>query len=642
MCGICGVVENKDNRELVERMCDLLAHRGPDDAGVFQEKSVCLGHRRLSIIDLQTGNQPIFNHARDKCIIYNGEIYNYRELRSELLKRGRRFHTNSDTEVILQLYEEYGTNSFNKLNGIFAFAIYDIKREILILVRDHFGVKPLHYYCKDGKFIFASESKAILLHPAVKRELNQQSLHLHLNLRYTQSNETLFKGIFRLPPGYYLIIEKGQIQKMEPYYQLNPNINQKSSENVILEGIRSHLKEAVKRQLVSDVPIGVYLSGGMDSSSIVALMSEMGVDKINTFTLGFNEPTDEVEDAQKVADYFGTNHQKLSMELNPMKYMPEVIWHAEEPKINLLQGFLMSQFVSNHVKVVLGGLGGDELFAGYDIHKYIYPFEKFHSVLPPFIGDKILSPVSSLLFKLQNKTKTLRFDEYRRGLQLLLATGDIPRFYLILRNVWDFDPEFYHEIYSTNSNNQQAVLKFLPYFNQQNKGTPLERVFFTEFHTKMVNDYLLTEDRMSMAHSVEERVPFLDKDLVEFGFSIPAKMKMRGNKTKYLLRKAMSKYLPEEILEKKKWGFTFNPYLQYQKDLKATAQKILTEKTVREQGIFNYDYIKRIFDYPPHPRLRWHYNFIWVVMGFQIWKSMFIDSDNFINRQFGLEDYFNE
>lgn len=645
MCGICGVVEkNADLKPLVQRMHELIAHRGPDASSVYQAGDICLGHRRLSIIDLATGDQPIFSSDGKLAIIYNGEVYNYRELRQQLVEKGYRFQTESDTEVVLVLYQDQGPEAFAKLNGIFAFAILDRRgaEPELVLARDHFGIKPLHYYCRDGRFVFASEQKAILLHPAVERAVNPQALHIHMNLRYTQSDETLFKDIFRLPPAHYMVVKNGQVHKKERYFELDYKVDYRRSEEEWLEEIPVFLKQAVKRQLMSDVPIGVYLSGGMDSSAIVAMMREAGADKINTFTLGFNEPSDENPDAQLVADHFATEHHDLQMNANPMRLMPQVIWHAEEPKINLLQGFLMSQFVSKDVKVVLGGLGGDELFAGYDIHRFIYPFNRPHALVPSGIERHLLSPVSSGVYQLQKRVGSMASDEYRRGLQMALATGNITKFYLILRNVWDYDRSQWREIYTDRFCQQQlhpVGQQFDRFFGRNSGTTPLDEVFYAEFNSKMVNDYLLTEDRMSMANSVEERVPFLDLELVKFGFSIPAGQKMRVNQTKYLLRKALKPYLPEKILAKKKWGFTFNPYLQFQKDLKATAQLILTKERIEADAVFNYSYIRQILDARPHPRMRWHYNFIWVLTGYYLWKQMYIDSNQFMQREFDLEAY---
>ncbi len=645
MCGICGIVEkNKDNHSLMVDMLKIIEHRGPDDFAVHTYKDFCLGHRRLSIIDLNTGNQPIYNEDKTICIIFNGEIYNYKELKSELLQKGHTFYTTSDTEVIIHLYEEEGATFFHRLNGIFAFALLDKNKDRLILARDHFGVKPLHYYFRDGILIFGSEQKSILLHPQVSRNVNYNALHSHLNLRYTQRNETLFEGIKRLPPAHYLLFENGRIN-IHRYWELKPVVDIKMNEDEAVEKMHFFIKQAVDRQLMSDVPLGVYLSGGMDSSTIVQKMHELGVPQINTFTMGFNEPTDEFPDAEQIARHFGTNHHTLSLTLNPMQQFPEVIWHAEEPKINLLQGFNMSKFVRKDITVVLGGLGGDELFAGYDIHKFIYPFNKYHKYTPEWL-QHIFRWKSGILFKMQNSTHTLTFDEYRRGLQMLLAIGDIERFYLILRNVWDYDNGFYKEIYHKNfyrqiqDQCQKVHAEFDGFFERSKNLNALDQVLFTEFQSKMVNDYLLTEDRMSMANSVEERVPFLDLDLVNFGFSIPVHLKIKNNQTKYLFRKAMSQKLPPKIITKKKWGFTVNAYIQFQKDLKSTAEAILTPEFVEKQGIFNYQYLKRILDHSPHPKMRWHYNYLWIVMGLAIWQKMYIDSDSYKNKIFDLKDYF--
>ncbi|HOY30930.1 MAG TPA: asparagine synthase (glutamine-hydrolyzing) [Bacteroidales bacterium] len=645
MCGICGIVEkNKDNSSLMVDMLKIIEHRGPDDFAVHSYKDFCLGHRRLSIIDLSTGNQPIFNEDKSICIIFNGEIYNYNELKAELLQKGHTFYTTSDTEVIVHLYEEEGNNFFHKLNGIFAFALLDKNKDRLLLVRDHFGVKPLHYYFNSGLLIFGSEQKSILLHPSVSRSINYNALHSHLNLRYTQRNETLFEGIKRLPPAHFLIYENDNIN-VQRYWELTPRPDPEMNEDESIEMMHFFIKQAIDRQLMSDVPLGVYLSGGMDSSTIVQKMHELGVSQINTFTMGFNEPTDEFPDAEQIAKHFGTNHHTLSLTLNPMQQFPKVIWHAEEPKINLLQGYNMSKFVRKDITVVLGGLGGDELFAGYDIHKFIYPFNRYHKQTPSWLQN-LLKWKSALLFKMQNPTHTVTLDEYRRGLQMLLAIGDIERFYLILRNVWDYDKGFYKEIYHPSfykmmlENCQKTHIEFDGFFARSKQMSGLDQVLFTEFQSKMVNDYLLTEDRMSMANSVEERVPFLDLDLVNFGFSIPVHLKIKNNQTKYLFRKAMAQKLPPKIISKKKWGFAVNPYIQFQKDLKTTAEAILTPEFIEKQGIFNYRYIKRILDHSPHPKMRWHYNYLWIVTGLAIWQKMYIDSDMFKNKEIDIKDYY--
>ncbi len=629
MCGIAGIIEKSNNsQDIMAQMLRVMQHRGPDNRAIYRHGDITLGHLRLSIIDLDTGDQPLFNEDRSLCIIYNGELYNYRILQKELEARGHRFTTKSDTEVVLHGYEEYGPGILQKLNGIFALAIYDHNQGSVFLARDHFGIKPLHYYTDGTRLIFASEIKSIIQHPQIRRNLNPDALHQQLNLRYNQSSETLIRDIFRLAPGHYLQYKNGNAQIFR-YWSLSPATPNRLTESENLEQIHYYLKQAVERQLVSDVPIGVYLSGGMDSSTIVQKMHELKVPEINTFTLGFNEPTDEFSDASVIARHFNTNHRTLSLSLNPLADLKQTIWHAEEPKINLLQGFNMSSFVGQHVKVVLGGVGGDEIFAGYDIHKFIYPTNRLHQKIPGWL-KKMLRWKSDFIFKLQRRSGALSWDEYRRGVQMLMAIGHIERYYLILRNTWDFDQPFYHSIYQRSfidqlSAKHQVVHSFLPLFSKVKESSPLDQVLFAEIQSKMVNDYLLVEDRMSMAHSVEERVPFLDLDLVDFALSIPIELKIKYNQTKYIFRKAMESRLPPSIVKKKKWGFTVNPYLQFKKDLKTEAEKKLTKDFIERQGIFNYAYLRQIIDHKPTPKMRWHYNYLWLVLGFAYWQELFTD-----------------
>ncbi|MDR0545163.1 MAG: asparagine synthase (glutamine-hydrolyzing) [Odoribacteraceae bacterium] len=628
MCGIAGIFEkNKDNRALMSVMLDEMRHRGPDDKSIHVHGHFTLGHRRLSIIDLDTGNQPIFNEDRSIAVVFNGEIYNFKELREELRQKGHRFYTRSDTEILVHLYEEHGDAFLHRLNGIFALALLDQYRERLLLARDRFGVKPLHYYIGGGMLLFASEQKAIVAHPRFRRALNRKALHLHLNLRYTPGDETLFEGVKRLPPAHLATFQEG-LFVVNRYWQLVPRVDRRLTEADAMEGINARLKEAVRRQLVSDVPLGVYLSGGLDSSAIVQKMSELGAD-VNTFTLGFNEPTDEFRDARLVANRFHTHHHATTLPLKPLEELPRAIWHAEEPKINLLQGMQLSAFARPRTKVVLGGLGGDELFAGYDIHRFIYPFRGWHRRVPPALR-RLLDWKSRFLYRLQTAAGGMSTDEYRRGLQMLCAIGNAERFYLILRNAWDHDAPFYKEVYAPaflaegEIEGVKVSEHFDALFRQMERRDALEQVLFAELHTKMVNDYLLVEDRVSMAHSVEQRVPFLDVDLVEFAFSIPAEMKIKRGQTKYLFRKALAPHLPPEIIAKRKQGFAANPYLTFKKELRETARRILTRERVEEQGIFNHDYLRRVIDHEPSPRLRWHYNFLWMAVGLAIWEDVFL------------------
>ena len=642
MCGISGIKAKGDQENNIKEMSRLLNHRGPENTSFYNYKDYWFGHNRLRIIDIKNGDQPMFNSDKSISIIFNGEIYNYRSLKIELELKGFSFKTKSDTEVLINLYLDRGLRMFDFLNGIFAFAILDKNCDRLILARDHFGIKPLFYYHSGNSLIFASESKAILSHPLVPKAKNKNAIHLLANLRYVQSKEIMFKDIYQIPPGCYINYEKNNV-KIESYYDFNPktiSIDKGQAQ----EGIIHHFKKAVQKQLVSDVPIGVYLSGGIDSSAIVAMMSNLGVENISTFTLGFNEPTDEFESAKIISDRFNTHHHKLNLDLDPLQNFPNVIWHSEVPKINLLQGFAMSSFVSKHVKVVLGGLGGDELFAGYDIHRIFYMLKSLNKIIPEPMEKLIGTPLSEIISALQRSTGILRLDEYRRGLETVLASGNILKQLLILRNVWDQDSSLLKVIYTPNfirKGIRSVKEEFKNIASKHQNKSYLDQVLSIEFQTKMVNDYLWTEDRMSMAHSVEQRVPFLDKDLVEFSFSIPAELKLLGGNTKSILRASLNDFLPKEIINKKKWGFSVNPYLQFKKDLKSTIEKILTKDYIREQDIFNYSYIKSILDYKPHPKLRWHYNFLWILTGIAIWEKMYIKTDMYLKKHHELKSFYN-
>ena len=616
---------NKNNIELTHAMCEAISHRGPDGQSVYQYNSFAMGHVRLAVIDLNTGDQPIFNEQKTLSITFNGEIYNFIELKEELLKKGHQFYTSTDTEVILHLFEEEGINAFKRLNGYFAFALCDHERNELYLVRDYFGIKPLHFYIDHEKILYGSEIKSILVDKRISRKLNNNALHQQLNLRYNQSSETLFKNIYRLKPAHYIKIKANLEYEIKSYYKLEYNINYKRSISDTCEIIREKLKTAVKRQMISDVPLGLYLSGGIDSGSLVAMASELSSNPIKTFTLGFNEPTDEFEEALLVSKKFGTQHHELTVSPEPLSEMEKVIWHAEEPKINLIQGYTMSKFLRKHVTVALSGLGGDELFSGYDIYSYINPVKHFHQIIPKYIPQTLGKIFNKMLYQGQIKLMGPKFDEIRRGMELGLNIGDIKNFYLILRNVWEHNKSEYKRIYHPDfiQNISKSVASDFSKIDISKHKNALDSVQFIEFQSKMLNDYLLTEDRMSMANSLEQRVPFLDKDLVKFAFSIPPELKLKHGTTKWILREAMKDILPQKNLEKAKWGFTFNPYLQFQKDLKTKAKLILNEETIKKDKLFNYKFIEQILNHPPHPRMRWHYNYIWLLIGFYIWKKRF-------------------
>ncbi len=623
MCGIVGFFGFRDDH-LIQKMCEKIKHRGPDHTGIYTSDMVSLGNTRLSIIDVEGGNQPLWNEDRTICCVYNGEIYNFPTLKRELELKGHYFHTKTDTEVILHLYEEFGLEFPARLNGMFAFALWDVQKKQLLLGRDPVGIKPLHYLFKDKKLIFGSEIKSILCWPHYKPSTEYQSLHYLLNLRYIPKDKTLFKNIYRVLPGQMLLMNHQGIKKYSfANYCYSPDRSLTLSR--VVKDLPGLLASAVRRQLISDVPIGVYLSGGMDSSTIVAMMKKTGADPINTYTLGFDEPTDELADARIMAKFFQTVHHEEVIACDALKNMRKVIYHTEEPKENALQGLLVSRFASQNLKVVLGGLGGDEIFGGYQINRYLQAGRFIHSLFPFYrLG---LGSVRNSFYELDAKMGTLCTNDYRKGMQLGFSGGDPVGFYLILRNVWDMDRGFWSQIYTQDFLNSNKINPcrsiFEPYF-QRKELNFLEAALDAEFHTKMPDDFLLNEDRTSMANSLEVRVPYLDHELVKYALTIPSQLKVNNMKLKYCFREAMKGLLPEKIIKKKKWGFTFNPYFQFKKDLKKTSEEVLTEKRIREQGIFNYAFIRKILDHPPHPRLRWHYFYLWILVGYQIWEDIFL------------------
>jgi asparagine synthase (glutamine-hydrolysing) len=630
----------KTDANIVRKMMGSLRHRGPDDEGLWESTGVCLGHQRLSVIDLNTGRQPIHNEDQTIWIVYNGEVYNFRELRQELESKGHRFYTRTDTEVIIHLYEEYGPSSFRRLNGMFAFALWDERQRSAFLVRDHLGVKPLHYHW-DGKMLrFSSEIKPLFSDPAVRRELNPQGLHDFLNLRYIPGDETLFADIFRLTPAHYLKWSDGKIS-MHRYWALSTEENHDVRPEAWAETIREAVLQAVRRQLVSDVPLGIYLSGGLDSSTLTAAAADCVNGPVRTFTLGFNEPTDELADARLVAKHFKTDHHETILNPDPLRYLPEVVWHVEEPKVNILQGYLLAQFARNTVKVILNGLGGDELFAGYDIYRYLAPLQHFHGWVPNFVSRGPFEWTSRAAYSLQERMTALRWHEHRLGVQWLSAVGRPARMYTLLRNAWDHNPALSERLYgpAMNGLSLRTVETYFERYFPNNGGTVVAQALRAEFETKMVNDFLLNEDRVSMAHGLEVRVPFLDHDLVQLAWQIPTTQKWHWGQGKYVFKKAMGRWLPEPILRKPKWGFTFSSYHQYQKDLKTVAEAVLTRERVDQVGWFNYKWIRQVLDYPPHPRLRWHYFTLWMMVGFEIWRQMFLSSSQIESPRLLVEYY---
>ena len=613
---------------MIRSMANTLVHRGPDDEGFFQsaESALYLGNRRLSIIDVAGGKQPVYSEDRSVVAVQNGEIYNFKELRKDLESKGHRFASRTDSEVIPHLYEEYEEEFPKHLDGMFAIALFDANRRKLILTRDHVGIKPLYIWQSGQELAFASEVKALLATGRFEAELNLDSLHFLTNIRFIPGERTLFRGVRMLPPATTLVREGGTIREQR-YWQppANPDTSIRRPEECS-EQTRNLLKKAVNKQMVSDVPLGLYLSGGMDSSSIVAMAAGEKSNRIQTYSLGFNEPTDELADSRQVAETFGTEHHETSIDFDALSVFPKVTWHVEEPKENAIQLYLLSRYASQHVKVALSGLGGDELFGGYRIFDYIRPLVLPERLAGRGLNRAILWPLRNLFSALTGNLGSMRWDLAKRAMDGALSLGVPERWYPVLRNMWEHDRRLFKAIYTPEA---QSVIEpgvetfFEPFFRDHSKDIR-EEVLRTEFTFKMVDDFLLNEDKTSMANSLEVRVPFLDKELVEFAFSIPAEVKFQKGELKSVLKRSMTGILPEKTLSKPKWGFTFDSYHQFQKDLHKLASSELTREFLSEQGIFNYAFVKGILDHPPHRWMRWHYFLLWLILGIKVWEDLFI------------------
>jgi len=620
VCGIAGTVGFGD-AGLLRAMTDTIAHRGPDGEGFYSVDSVHLGNRRLAIQDVPGGSQPMANEDGSVVVVYNGEIYNYPELRERVLARGHRLATHCDTEVLPHLYEDEGIDFAARLNGIFSFALLDRAKGKLFLVRDPLGVKPLVYAVKDGKLAFGSEAKAVLASGLVSPGIDETSLHLSMNVRYVPGERTFFAGIKRLPPGHVLEFAAGQARQ-HPYASIDWTPDPTPSIADWLEGIRHHYAEAVKRQLISDVPVGVSLSGGIDSSSIVAMLRRTTTGPIKTFSLGFDEPTDETGDARFVAQTFETEHQEVVLHEPALAHLGEAIWHSEEPKVNSLQLYLLHRFIGENVSVVLSGLGGDELFAGYDIYSYLLRTRRLRRGA---LGGATRAAAPLLDWAARRSAGMGRpdLDLVTRKLEFLASSGDGARNYLLLRNAWDFNPKMLRRVYSPEFAQRLTSSVRDEYDGYFGDDRPLEsQALRAEFATKMVCDFLHNEDTMSMAHSVESRVPLLDLDLVRFAARIPDAVRFASG-PKGLLKEALTGVLPDRVLYKRKWGFTFDPVEQYQKDLGPMVREMLSPDRLRQSGIFNPEFVQAVLKAQPHQRLRWHYFLLWQMIGVETWLSTF-------------------
>ena len=623
MCGIAGILSlspTKDaSAERLERMLASIFHRGPDEAGRLVDRELAMGMRRLSIIDLADGQQPIFNESGRYAVVFNGEIYNYRELRNDLIARGHTLKTHSDTEVIVHLYEECGEACLEQLRGMFGFAIWDNVRRELFVARDRLGIKPLYYTECDGDFVFGSEIKAILENPSVNPTMDLESLSLYLSLKYVPAPRTLFAGIHSLQPGHFLRISKGRIE-IKRYWDISFSKPERVlSEQEYADQLLELLRESTRLHLRSDVPFGAFLSGGVDSSTIVALMSEQLQSPVKTFSVGFGGEgiQDELPYAQQVANKFGCEHHTLKIKSDDfLRYAEDVLWHLDQPIADqaTVATHMVAKLARQHVKMVLTGEGGDELFAGYARYSG-ERYSKWFSRLPSSIAKGMRTATATLpglrRGKIAMGALTIK-DEATRFANWFPMFGDDAKQQLLIGQ--------------SESVQAGAASVFSSQLANCDARSPLDRMLYADSKLWLPDYLLLRGDKLTMANSLEARVPLLDHKLVEFAARLPASMKLRGSQRKYLLKKVARRLLPAEIIDRKKQGFPIPIERWLRKEARPMMQDLLSTETLNRRGLFNVPFVERLVrehvsGYSDHSTK------LWGLMSIEMWTRKFIERD---------------
>jgi len=625
MCGIAGFAESSDAGtpfdaesacDLIQRMCDVIRHRGPDDQGTFVDGGIAIGMRRLSIIDLSTGHQPIHNEDRTVWTVFNGEIYNFRELREELADAGHRFYTASDTEVIVHAYEEWGTAAIGKLRGMFGLAIWDARTRTLVLARDRIGIKPLHYAEANGRLLFGSEIKSLLQAPGLSRDLDIHALDHYLSFLYTPRDGSIFKHIRKLPPGHLLVWRNGNAT-VERYWQLPPDEPYAGSETDAVCDLRAVLTDAVRSHLVSDVPLGAFLSGGIDSGLVVGLMAQTSGARVKTFSIGFDEPRyDELEYARTVAQRFGTDHYEAIVKPDAISILDRLVWHFDEPfaDASAIPTWYVSEMARRHVTVVLSGDGGDELFGGYDRylpHPRVAAFDRY--------SPRMLRRVAGLA--------AARLPHGMRGKNFLRHVGrdrtgryiDSIRFFGADEKPALLAPDVSRAIA------QDPEVALAAHFQRYTDLPWPSQMMRFDAETYLPEDVLTKVDRMSMAHSIESRVPLLDNEVIRFACALPASMKIRNGRRKHILKQVAAALLPDDILNRPKHGFGVPLDVWFRGNLRELFADTLLSPSSLQRGYFDASFVRRLVDAHISGK-RDHGERLWQLVVFEKWHRQYVDA----------------
>ncbi len=626
MCGICGIVSIEPDEQVDEQrlrqMCRTLRHRGPDDEGYYAADQAGLGMRRLSIIDLATGQQPIANEDGTIWIVFNGEIYNYQVLRVQLEQRGHTFRTNTDTETIVHAYEEYGDRCVDHLNGMFGFAIWDARKRRLLLARDRVGIKPLYYWLGPEQLVFGSELKSVIACPGTPRQIDPVALNHFLTLEYIPAPWTIFQGIYKLPAGHILVLEDGQCTTAA-YWDI-PLQAGPQTEADCAEALTELLEDAVRLQLVSDVPVGAFLSGGLDSSTIVSLMRRQSSEPIQTFSIGFEDSTyNELPYARAVAQQFGTNHHEELLTPDIVTLTERLVRHLDEPfgDFSIFPTYLVSALARRHVKVVLSGDGGDELFGGYESY-VAQRYDRFYRLLPAPLRQEILPsllnrvPPQAAKKGLINKVK--RFTE-GAALPAALQHTRWMTFMTDQDKRALYQPDLHSAINGTT-----PTAMITNYFQRVAHADPLAQQQYVDVKTYLAENILTKVDRMSMAASIEARVPLLDHRIVEFALNLPPHLKMQQGQTKVLLRKVMAERLPATILTKPKQGFSMPLKHWLCGPLRPMMADLLSAQSIHNRGCFQAEPIAQWVAEHLAGRAN-HSHRLWGLMVFELWQREVLD-----------------
>ena len=626
MCGIAGVYEYATGRPVeTQALLDMLSvirHRGPDDEGTYVHNNFAMGMRRLSIIDLAGGKQPISNEDGSVTVVFNGEIYNYRELREKLRARGHKLVTASDTEVIVHLYEELGQDCVRELRGMFGFALWDAARQRLFIARDRLGIKPLYYLEHRGCLIFASEIKAILQHPHVTADVNMDALSQFISLKYVPAPQTMFAGIRCVPPGHTITCDPQKLE-VKSYWQLSfaRDENYNASEEKCAEQLAELLRECVKLHLVSDVPFGAFLSGGVDSSTIVALMSQLLDRPVKTFSVGFDgngAAYSELPYARLVSKRYETDHHEILVRPSDLMNLAEkVVWHLDQPIADnaCVANYMVAELASRHVKMVLTGEGGDELFAGYARYAGEAMWSWFRN---------IPQPARSLAVRLSK-----RIPGFRRPKLALFALSQ-PSEVTRLTNWFPlFNSEMRAQLLSDQfkraTSDASAERIFAEHLAATDATDSLSRMLYLDTKLWLPDDLLARGDKTSMASSLEARVPLLDHKLVEFAASLPPHMKLKGLTRKYLLKKVARRWLPSEVIDRKKEGFPMPFSIWFRNEARDFVRDLLSPATLKRRGLFDVAYVEQLLQHH-ESGVADHGSLLWGLLSLELWHRIFLDS----------------